>query len=315
MTLVSSSLECWLNAGDLRTVSGDLKTPFRQSKGILRHTSDDSVATHEANLPRSAPKGDVTAAPRSGGMSRSGSLQRVVSFEDEKLQDPLSRAGSLRSGSSGEGRSAGLRNDLFTVREVPSSGRRHPEEESREPRSAGQTGSHSRQQTTGGRTPVPRGFVRQASQEPRFRIHTEPVRPASNAAATRPALRAEEREIPGRQASAFRGEHHSMARTRSGRSEGRRNLHPSPRGPLDEREDKWEKEAARLKLLEQHMRSAITPRSRDKAEPSARNPTEAPRQGQGRNASKPSLEEMLVLIEDARKLYSPGSETRQKLDQ
>lgn len=272
---------------------------MKQSKGILRHSGDE--AKPDSNLPRSSSGGHLPGSARSG-LSRSGSLQRVVSFEDEKTlrDDPPSRAGSLRSGSSGEGRLLNPRNDLATVREVPSSSsRRYLEDIGREPKPGP---SQHRQQASSGRTPPSRVFSRQPSQEPRFKPHMEPA-----------ASTAEERTNAAHELDGA-SQPPSAGRTRSGRLDSRRGAVPSPRGPLDEREDKWEREAARLKLLEQHMRHAITPRSREKADLGSRKPAEPPRQAHGRSGSKPSLEEMLVLIDDARKLYSPGSETRQKLD-
>ena len=324
-----------LLAGVSQILSADWKMqPSKQGRGILRHGSSDDTPKSILSQESTPHSKESLPATRSGNLSRSGSLQRVVSFEDEIIQreDLPSRSSSLRSSSLGESRSFGSKNDLATVREVPGS-EWQPAEEDALGKPAKPVPGHARASSSGGprawpnpkginrqatnQEANPKGFVRHAnSQEPRFRLHTEPVRSSASPAASRNASRAGSRELislPTAVGSSLPSE--APSRSRSGRLEGRRNVNPSPRSVLDEREDKWEKEAARLKLLEQHMRSAITPRGR--AESAGRRPAEAvsARQKDSSRGSKPSLEEMLVLIEDARKLYAPGSETRIKLDQ
>lgn len=325
-----------MNVGPARTASGQMKTPFRQSKGILRNAGEDTArpaASQDNELQRLNSKAELPSPLRSGSLSRSGSLQRVVSFEDEKLaaQERNSRPlSSARASSYGELRPALSRNDLETVREVPNSETLEMQDGEIQPAASPEV----RQPSSAGRSPAAasRGFVRHPSQEPKFRTHSPEAGPSSF---TRP-----ERSISGRAGSrelglsAQSGELQGKAgatrvpgtarRTGSGRLPAKRAVPPA-REALEQRGDKWEKEAARLKALEDHMRSALTPRTRDKSEAPVRRPAEGvrtaeggvrqPQNAPGSRGNKPSLEEMLVLIEDARKLYSPGSETRNKLDQ
>ena len=308
-----------LPAGLSRSLSGDYK-PARQSKGILRNSGDDTarIGGPDSETGKLPPRTETPLSARSGSLSRSGSLQRVVSFEDEKPnKDDLLTRGSWFN------RSGGLaepRNDLATVREVPVS--ETPEAEAQEGKA--QPATHEARPQAA-RQPPAKVFNRQASQEPRFRTQAAD---ASRLAPARPerglSARLGSREL-ARELGLSQGgsEHHvrvrdpqSTGRSRSGKLESRRGPTPTGRAALDQREDKWEREAARLKLLEDHMRGAVGPRGRERGELApARRHAEHSRAGQSARTSKPSLEEMLVLIEDARKLYPPGSETRVKLDQ
>ena len=298
-------------------MSGDFKPSARQGKGILRNNGDDTARTggQDSDTGRLPTRAETPLSARSGSLSRSGSLQRVVSFEDEKPQDDLLTRGSWFTRSGGL---ADARNDLATVREVPNSETLEVEGE-RQHISAQDPDSHTARQ------PPARGFSRQASQEPRFRTQAAeasriaPARPERNVAA-RLGSREVARELGLSQGGS---EHHvrvrdsqSTGRSRSGKLESRRGLTPTGRPALDQREDKWEREAARLKMLEIHMRGGVVSRGRERGEAGpVRRQAEHSRAGQSAKVSKPSLEEMLVLIEDARKLYPPGSETRVKLDQ
>lgn len=306
-------------AGGVRLGSGDLKSAGKQIQGILRHSDETPRpgSAHDGLPSRSAFRPDSLLAVKSGGMTRSGSLQRVVSFEDEKA----AREEAMQQGSEDDRTSPLSRlwsshsRDLPTVRELPSSSgssRPFSEADGSKPATTGPPQPLLRNRSPSF-MPSPKRFVRPCGQEPKSRVQPpEPGKPAS-AGALSHTVKPVSRQMSAQLPAGYKGSTDVQpgSRSRNEKLELRRSS--SARDPIDEREEKWEKEAARLKALEQHMRNAITPKG--KPESTARRHIEGAKSGSLTKGAKPSLEEMLVLIEDARKLYPPGSDTRTKLDQ
>ena len=312
------------SAGGVRMGSGELKAPGKQSKGILRY-ADEGPRTgqlQEGTQSRASAFGPESLTTlKSMVMSRSGSLPRVVSFEDQKaVRDDVvpKSSGAGRQSPIPDPWSTPPRSDLATVSKQPSSSSQYSEGDGSAlstPATAG-----SQQPLLGGGnssafspSPSLKGFMRLQSQEPKFKFQSpDDSRQAPPSVMPVRGGRTFSRELSGQlpTGSSRGADLQPATRSRSDKLEMRRS--GSARSTLDEREDKWEKEAARLKALEQHMRNAMAPKS--KPDPAVKRHAEGGRPGPPSKTSKPSLEEMLVLIEDARKLYPQGSETRVKLD-